>query len=564
MTLQENAPSRRSFLVGAGAALAGSALAMAGCSPSAPKETTEADAAAESSSAAGNLPASWDYEADFVVVGAGTGLTGALAAAVQGDKVIVLEADAVAGGTMSRSGGVTWVACNSIEAAEGIKDTKEDAMAYLRACAEGQADEEILEVYVDRGTEMADFVQENSPITWMISDFRRCYEYHPEFEGALFRGRSLYPYEDADPARRGGLLAQGLVDGVEAAGGEIMLNTQGTRLVSRTDADGNTEVLGVWATDKNGKQIAVKANKGVLLSAGGFDWNDAMKTAFLRGPYWYTNASPYCDGTGIKMAQAVGADLANMSECWGYPAYTAPSEAGYADKMGFAGYDHAAPGVIVVNRYGERFMDEACDYDSNCRSFLAWNNWNDQADFGYRNLPAFTIMDELARKKFGIAYHYGDDIPEYAVQADTLAELAEKLGVDPEGLEATVAEFNANAEQLVDPKFHRGESAYDRMWNQKSTGEGPEETLAPLTMAPFWGIEVSLGMLGTCGGARVNTDAQVLDAFGNPIARLYAAGNNSGVGSPGAGYTGGGATIGPAMTFAYIAGMHASGLEPWV
>lgn len=532
--------SRRAFIGGVGAAAAAGVFANSAALPALADEQV------------------WDVECDFVVVGAGTGLAGALAAAVDGCKVIVLESQGFTGGTMASSGGVAYVPCNSCEEAEGIEDTYEDARKYLVACAEGQASDEIIDAYLSRASEMADFVQEHSPLTWMISDFRRCYEYHPEWDGALFRGRSLYPYDDAAPARRGALLAQHLTEGVEEAGGEIMLNTKATRLITRTDEEGVLEVIGVLADGPDGT-IRIKAAKGVLLSAGGYDYDDEMRRSFLRIPTLYSNACKGCDGSGIKMAMSVGAALTNMNECWGYPAYKVPGENGY-----FQGFDHQEPGKIVVNRYGERFMNEGADYDSAWRGFSAFNTWNDQDDFGWRNLPAFTIMDDAARRRYGMAYQYGDDVPEWAVSGDTLAELAEKLGIDPDGLEATVAKFNEYAEAGYDPDFHRGESLYDRLWDQNGEGiPGPEASLGALTTPPFWGAEVCAGMLGTCGGAKVNENAQVIDAFGEVIPRLYASGNNSGVGSPGAGYTGGGATIGPALTFAYIAGRHAAALDSW-
>jgi succinate dehydrogenase/fumarate reductase flavoprotein subunit len=197
------------------------------------------------------------------------------------------------------------------------------------------------------------------------------------------------------------------------------------------------------------------------------------------------------------------------------------------------------PGCITVNRHGRRFFNEAASYDASWRAVYAWENFGELRD---RNLPAFHVSDKKVKPTATVGVH----------QADTLAELAGLLGIDPPALEDTVAEFNENVLQGSDPHFHRGESRYDTQY-------GP--TLAPLDKPPFYGVEVAPADLGTCGGARVNANAQVLDPFGKVIARFYAAGNSSGVGGPGAGYGGGGGTIGPAMTFAYIAGVHAAGLE---
>lgn len=550
---------RRDFIKNAGIAVAG--MATLGTSGVA-VETARADETIA-------LP-SWDYEADFVVVGSGCGMAGALAAAVAGQSVIVLESLGITGGTMALSGGVCWVPNNSVMRAEGIEDSREAALTYLGICTNGCVDQALAEAFVDRAPEMADFIEENTDMTWMISDFRRCYEYHPEFDGAVFRGRSIYPYVDAKPARRGPVLAQALADGIEKAGGQITCNTKAERLITRQlDEDGKREVLGVRAVDAKGENIYIKANKGVLLAAGGYDWNEEMRNSFLHYASKYTDSCVGCDGSGIQMAMAVGAALTNMDDAWGYPVAKMASEEGYADGSGHIGFSKSAPGTVMVNRYGERFCDEASDYDTVWRSFTAFNTWNNQDDFGWRNLPAFFILDNAAQEMVGFDYIHKDpeNAPDYIYRADTLRELAEKLGIDPDGFEASIAEFNENAANGVDPKFHRGESLYDLLWSQSDMTPieelTPAKTLRPLDTPPYWGFEVSTGMLGTCGGAKVNERAQVIDCFGNPIPRLYCCGNNSGVGAPGAGYTGGGSTVAPALTFAYIAGLDVVNLEPW-
>jgi len=214
-----------------------------------------------------------------------------------------------------------------------------------------------------------------------------------------------------------------------------------------------------------------------------------------------------------------------------------------------------AAGSIVVNARGERFHNEAADYDTTWRSYHTWENWG---ELGYRNLPAFLLFDGAARERGTIAgVPAGQPLPDWVATAPSLPELAEKLGIDPAGLSRTVARFNAFARDLRDPDFHRGESSYDRYGQ-------PDKaiTLAPLEQAPFYGAQVAAADLGTCGGARVNADAQVLDPFGEGIPGLYASGNNAGVGSPGTSYGGGGGTIGPAMTFAYLAGRALAGTDP--
>ncbi len=545
-TSDEPAPqglTRRSFIggVAAGAALTGAAGSVA-CT------------AAEGPASGGPF----DRETDVVVVGTGTGLAGALAAAVGGARVLALEKRVVPGGTTSISGGVAWVPNNSMMKAEGIRDSREQALTYVRTLSQGQADEELIEAFVDRGPEMATFLEQHSPLRWRVSKVMGpVSDYHPEWDGSVLRGRSIEPDVDAE-RHYGGDLINSLLQGLETAGGEILLESEARRLIGRSNPDGAVEVLGVEAVQA-GKPLRIRARRGVLLAAGGFGWNSEMTQHFLRGPSLYALGASGSTGDGIRMAQAAGADLRNMNECWGITCYKGEAEAQLAVAAGpsiMAQIEKAFPGSISVNRYGERFSNEAGDYDSTWRSYLAWENWG---ELRYRNIPAFQISDATVRRERTMAGRTAEQaLPDWIVEAPTLGELASKLGIDADGLERTLNEFNRHARLGVDPAFHRGESAYDRRGDPS-----PTVTLAPLEEPPFYGTEVSPAHLDTSGGARVNRHAQVLNPFGQPISRLYASGNNAGVGGPGASYGGGGGTIGPALTFAYIAGRHVSGLGDW-
>lgn len=548
--------SRRQFIKGmavAGAGIAGASV-LGGCGQAG---VTTA------------LPSKWDKEVDVVVVGAGTGLTGALAAAVGGAKTLVLEKAAAPGGSTGISGGWAWIPNNPIMKTQGIEDSREKALTYLRLIAAGQADEELITTFVDRGPEMVEFVAANAPIVWGLASVAAlglkaavpCNDYHPEWPGGIPVGRSLARYVDGKQVG-GGSLIDGLVEGCKAKGVEILCETPARKLITRIDANGVQEILGVVA-EQEGKTIYIKARKAVLLTAGGFDWDFTWKMHFLRGPTPYATGVPTLTGDGIRMAMAAGADLRNMNECWGMPVYKAQAEEYNAKKqpapLTFL-LERFKPGVIMVNRYGERFCNEASDYDTIWRSFFTWENW---LETGYRNIPAWAIFDNSVRTNFTIGGATPDkELPAWVKQADTLKELAEAIGVDPAGLEKTVADWNEQVKQGKDPWFHRGESLYDRAW--AGTGiDGPLATLGPIANGPFFAAEVAVADIGTCGGARVNANSQVLNPFGVVIPRLYAAGNNSGVGGPGAFYGGPGGTIGPCMTFAYIAGKHAATLEPW-
>jgi 3-oxosteroid 1-dehydrogenase len=493
---------------------------------------------------------SWDRETDVVVVGSGTGLTGALVAAKAGLDVLVLEKGISPGGNTGISGGVAWVPNNSVSKKVGIKDSREQALQYLEHLAQGQADLELREAFVDNGSAMLEFIEDNTSITWRVSKLLgSASEYHPEWKGAVNPGRSVEPEAPSSVHFFGGILISSLMQSLMKAGGQLLLEHPAEELIWQVGADGQREVLGVIANHK-GKKIRIRARKGVHLASGGFEHNQEMKKHFLRGPSPYSLGVKTNTGDGLRMAMGVGADLRNLNECWGISAYQGEADAFEKDGTAItiiAQIEKRSPGNIVVNRHGERFHNEGADYDSSWRSYLEWENWG---DLGYRNMPAFQISDSKVRENASIGGRTKDmPLPDWVVKADTLEELADKLGVDKAGLLTTVKEFNKHARKGKDPIYHRGESDYDTY----ASGT-PAVTLAPVEKAPFYGAQIGPADLGTCGGPRVNGNAQVQDVFGKTIKNLYASGNCAGVGSPGSSYGGGGGTIGPALTFAYIAG----------
>lgn len=514
-------------------AVAGAALATTGCAVTGQQNETR-----------------WDKQVDVVVIGSGTGLTAALVAAKAGKKVLVLEKFSAPGGNTGVSGGVVWVPLNHVMAREGLKDNRDDAKRYLTQIAQGQADESLIDAYLDNGPAMLDFVETHSTIDWRVSKMLGpVADYHPDWQGSNVRGRSVEP-EMPTMGMAGGLLISKLLQAVLASGAELMTATAAERLLTETQADGRVKVIGVQAMQGE-QQINIAASDGVLVASGGFERNWEMKKHYLRGPSPYTLGSETNTGDGIRMGMAIGADLRNMNEAWGMTVYKAEADLYGHRRAGAslnAQIERRNAGCISVNRYGERFCNEAADYDSTWRSYHQWENWG---QLGYRNMPAFQIFGGEYRSKYPLAGAApGDALPEWVVQADTLRELAEKLGIDAKGLEATVSRFNQFAEQGKDEDFHRGESPYDVYGSAN-----PAMTLGTLNKGPYYGAEVSPADIGTCGGLRVNDKAQVVSVFGEVIEGLYASGNTAGVGGPGAMYGGGGGTIGPAMTFAYIAGL---------
>ena len=561
----ENTLDRRSFI---GFAATGMALGAAAAAPALAEESQAAPLAGT------GIPEQWDDEADFVVVGAGTALTGALKAAAEGMSVIVIEARGIVGGTTALSGGSVWIPCNDY-----AEDSPEAAKVYMTKVADGLSTEAIIDAYIANASPMINFITEEAGVEWVVADRT---DYHEQWEGATTATRTVKPKDPSDPEGKKSLSGVGYTqpqaDRLEELGGRILLNTTAERLVARALEDGRQEVLGVVVTDnKSGETSYIKAAKAVLLGAGGFDYNDDMKAQYLDIPSPCTFQVETCDGKGIRMAQGVGADLAMMCYGWGNCAYKVIGEEAYANRVVDA---NIAPlcyqrdtSSMWVNRYGRRFCDEAASYDSFWYGF--GNGRETTGEMLYTNIPAWYVCDQGNRnrnaggdgvatpEKGGNLWGVGaaDEVPEWVVQADTLEEPAEKMGLDElatENFLAQVERFNKYAAEGADPEFHRGESTFD----QGGPGR-PDDCLEPLNIPPYFAAQIVPFLQGTKGGPRTNEFGQVESVLGGIVPRLYACGNNAGCGTPGKYYTGAGGTVAPGMVFSYLAAIDAAGLESW-
>jgi succinate dehydrogenase/fumarate reductase flavoprotein subunit len=514
----------------------------------------------------------WDEEADVVVVGSGTALAAGVAAVSKGASVIVLEKAMTVGGSTVISGGGSWIP--NTRYSQEFGDSREKALTYVTHMAGGQSTDAIIAAFVDRGGEIVDLLADNTTIEWQIGQVFG--DYHPEWEGGLQFGRGHSPKRDEGEPGAGYPIISRLQKAIEDAGGTIRTNTPVRRLITRTGDNGVPEVLGVeaWEGDSESKKLYVKANKGVLLGCGGFEWDEELKTHFLRGKVQFNVSAAGNDGDALRMSMALGSDLRNMNECWGHSCYIAPNlstlETRTPATIGLM-YDRAKPGSILVNKNGERYCNESCDYDTYWRAQLSWDSWGET---GYASIPSYFIVDQLFVDRYGlnqIDLVTGASGPglvdEAAYKADTIEALAGQIGVPSAALAATVTRFNENARQGIDPDFHRGESYYDRVF-MSDMGEyfewgAIEATLGAIEVPPFYAMECSTGTLGTCGGPRVNENSQVIHVTGEVISRLYCSGNASSIGGPGMGYGGAGGTLGPGIVFAGIAGLHAADLSNW-
>lgn len=517
---------------------------------------------------AGAAEAGWDKEVDLLVVGSGTAAVAAMTAAVEGaGSVLVIEKSAVWGGTSATSGGGVAVPANHYAAEAGIEDGVELAEAYYVAASQGRVDREVLASFLDKGDKYLRWTEEKLGWSWTISTmYQDYYEpvegYVPVGRGSLF---ALLPTEGEPAAANGMTLWAAIRDAVESHGGEVLLETVARELV----ADETGAVVGVVAEGPQGTlRIGARA---VVLGTGGFDYNDAMRAKHLPIPLVTTNAAPGNTGDGHRMGQMVGADLAYMDKFWGVGGLLTSGE-DPADLIAEnriacdpAGADwsmyRCRPGAVVVNRHGRRFGDECAAYSPWAEGYLAYDN----ARMEFSNLRSFILCDADCWERYGFPGHAaGEELDPDGIWrcADTLEELAEMLGIDPEGLADEIAAFNEHAEAGEDPKFLRGTKQFAKNTCGVYAGDRPDlanPVIAPLAKAPFYGTFYVPGTCGTCGGLVINGDARVMRADGTPIEGLYAAGNCSS-GVSGGRYMHGGLTLGSGSVMAWAAARHALGL----
>jgi 3-oxosteroid 1-dehydrogenase len=535
-----------------------------------------------------DIPSHWDYSADVVVVGAGgAGLSAALGALESGASVLILEKGKAVGGTtaLSVSGGL-WVPNNSIAAAAGQVEDVSQLMEYCNNCGEGQQDPGLMIVYFQQAPGWVDHLMHVTGLTFSLETQWGDYYNVPGGQGAVHwigakgggpglvaalksavdikRATTMLStaatslYKDAT-GRIVGLRASPVED---AATTETVVATSSSSSLSlppplpskqESSASGaSSSSPSSSYSFSSSPTISIQANKGVILCAAGMDWNKDMLLNYMRGPIDTSSAPQTITGDGILMAMAAGAWMHNMNNAWGWPTYITPN-GNVSDVPQYRG----KPGAIVVNRRGKRFADESSAYPVFNRAFHVW----DTGVFDYINHPAYVIMDSDCFNRYGLAGTPpgSSQVPGYISTASTLQGLASALNIDPSGLQEAVAQFNRYAAEGVDPDFNRGLWSFDQ-----NTGGDPSRTelkndcLAPLQIPPYYGIEIHPGLLGTCGGPRINTSGQILDQAGVPIPGLYGAGNDV-ANAFGAAYPSGGATLGPATFFGWTAGKAAAG-----
>jgi 3-oxosteroid 1-dehydrogenase len=504
----------------------------------------------------------WDDETDVIVAGSGGGLVGAYTAAREGLSVMVVEASDQFGGTTAYSGGGgMWFPCNPVLRRAGSDDTLEAAFAYFHAAVGDRTPVELQRAYVYGGTELIAYLEEDEHFEFDVLPWPDYYGGlpHARLDGLRHTVMKPLPAErlgelahrvrgPLDSERLNAEVPQVLIGGRALIGrllsaittyphASLHLNSPLVELI--IDGDG---VVGA-VVEQHGRRATIRARLGVLLAAGGFENNPALRQRFgVPGDARDTMGAPGNLGQALEAGIAAGAAIDLMDQAWWSPGFTHPD--------GRSAFALWFTGGIFVNTDGRRFVNESGPYDRIGKAVI------DQIACGATTLPFWMVYDDRAGLVPPVkATNVSMVEPELYVEAglwhtaDTLPELAAKIGVNAENLVSTVKRFNEFVAAGVDDEFGRGGEAYDRAF---SGGRSP---MVPIERAPFHAAAFGLSDLGTKGGLVTDSHARVLDTDGNPISGLYAAGNTMAA-VTGTVYPGGGNPIGASMLFSHLAALH--------
>ncbi len=531
---------------------------------------------------------------DVIILGCGaSGMAAALAAHEAGASVTVIERFDKIGGTAAISGGVIWVPNNPRQQAAGMDDSREDALAYFKALDHGDLVDETLEAFIDKGPEALGFLEEAGALSVSLLDGYP--DYYMDRPGAKPEGgraldhdlfalgelgewaARIYAIEEPKPMMLRETPLGGGSGVVEPSELQRRMENQergfGQAMVARLLAaclkrgikpqTGVTtkrlvyergRIIGIEA-ERAGEAFEMRAAKGVVIATGGFEWDLEARQTFLKGPMDAPASPPTAKGEGLSLAMRAGAKLGNMTNGWWAPTMVLPESPWESGEQRASPVliERTVPHSIMVNRAGQRFCNEAANYSALAGAFHQF----DPQSYDYPNLPAWLIFDAEYAARYPVGTRLPPQpIPDWVTRADSLEELAEALDLPPAALTQTVTRFNEFAEAGHDADFARGTAAYDHFYGDRSR-EGTAVTLGAIKQGPFYAVEIRMGLLGTNGGAQTDGEARILDHDGAAIAGLYGAGNA--IACPTGGiYAGAGGTLGPALTFGYIAGRSAA------
>ena len=556
--------------------------------------------------------ASFDHEVDVLVVGSGNGaMTSALASyeLAKADVLVVEKSDKF-GGTSALSGGGVWVPNNRYAKAAGADDSFEEALTYLEnAIPEGMVDKSMLETYLRNAPDMVDFIHNNTRLQYKTLE--KYPDYFSDMPGAKSGHRSMEPKpiwfsalgKDMNKMLEGGIMYIFYKYGCTQVEAQTLSSQEkGWKWVflkmvlryyldipwllkrkgfsRRTGGGGagvirlflslrdrniplwlntkfedviieNGKVIGAVIT-KEGKELRIKARKGIVLAAGGFEHNQEMREEYLPKPTnkEWSAACKTNTGDAIRASMRAGAKTDLMNNAWWCTTKCIPDQ-----QYPFLSIiNKSLPGSIVVNKAGKRFSNESQNYMSFLKDAFARHSDDDPC------VPMYMVFDNRFRKVRAVwpAFLPDSMLPDsyfdsgFMAKAGSISSLAEKMGIDVQTLQDTVERFNGFAETGKDLDFQRGDAEYDRYYGDEAYKPNP--CLGKIEYAPFWAIRLDAGDFGTQGGMVINEHAQVCDNNGGVIEGLYACGNCTAAILPT--YPGPGSTLGPAMTFGYLAAKH--------
>ncbi len=551
---------------------------------------------------------------DVLVVGTGaSGMSAAVTAAFNGLEVLVVEKEARYGGTTARSGGWLWIPGTRLATEQGIQEPPGAAKAYLKHEATTHFNEKRVDAFLENGPKAIDFFTRNTCVQFdMPAVFP---DYHAEEIGGQPGGRSMVtrPFDGRELGSRIKQLAPPLpeltVFGMMLGSGpEIrhfmkafksftsfiyvakrlskhfldvlrhgrgMTLTNGNALAGRLAKAAMDRNVTVWLSspvkklvterdgvsgamvEREGKTVFVRAKQGVVLACGGFPHDiERRKQLFPHAPTGKEHYSPSPTsntGDGLRLAETVGGRVEPAiphAAAWVPASVTTRADGSKGVMPHFI--DRAKPGVIAVTPKGTRFTNEANSYHDFVQAMV-------KACAGEAEITAWLLCDHKALRNYGLGCVAPAPLPigrhlrsGYLKSGATVAELAGKLGIEPATLEATIAKFNASAKSGDDPEFGKGSKAYNRY--QGDAALKPNPCVAPLEQGPYYAIKLVIGDIGTFAGLVTDENTQVLDSTGKPIKGLYAVGNDA-ASIMGGNYPGAGITLGPALTFGYVAAM---------
>lgn len=554
-------------------------------------------------------------EVDILVIGSGAGaLTAAIVAHDRGGEVLIVEKDKLWGGTSASSGGGIWIPCSPVGIEAGLEDSPEEAFHYIKQLTGDDVADDRIKAFIKAAPEMLTYMHDNTQVRYQAQPYA---DYHTDLEGAklgyrmhepihisgkglgkdyftmqpthpvaMLFGRIAWIISESYPIMTRGkgwrkilakMFARYLFDWPHrfktkrdsrlTMGNALMgrlkmsLNERNVPLLLNAPMKELIEDKGVIKgaiVEIEGKDTEIRARKGVIMGAGGFERSEDWRKDHLpeATPTGLTASIGKNTGDAQRAGQNVGAKLDIMDTAWWAPGYKFDGD----DRAYPMFVERSLPGCMIVNQKGERYMNEAASYHVTGK-IMAEANQDENP-----TLPSWFVFDNDYRRKYSIGpiipknffpdWILPSKVKKMLLKAPSLEALAEKMNVPAAALKNTAERMGQYAESGKDEEFNRGGFAYDLYYGDHSVKPNP--CLGKIETGPFYALPIYPSDIGTKGGMLTTPDGQVVDQKEEPISGLYAVGNSASS-VMGRTYPGAGSVLGPSMTFGYLAARHAMG-----